>query len=121
MRTRSPQILILGLLLSTPAFAQTPTPAGTDVSVSVVITTTGDRAVTGLALKDFRVFENDVEQTVVSAKENQLVGDYTVTYTPGNSAKDGSWRRVRVDIVNRAAPSMTVRHSQGYRAASEPR
>jgi hypothetical protein len=116
MRTRSLQILTLGLLLSTLAFAQTPTTASADVSVSVVVTTRGDRAVTGLTLKDFRVFENGVPQPVVSAKENQLPGDYTITYTPANSARDGAWRRVKVEIANSAAPLMTLQHSQGYRA-----
>lgn len=120
MKTRGLQILMLGLLMSILALAQTPTATSADVSISVVVTT-GDRAVTGLALKDFRVLENGVEQTVVSAKENQLVGDYTITYTPKNSAKDGSFRRVRVEILNLTAPRMTVWHSQGYTARVEPR
>ena len=116
MRTRSLQILTLCLLMSVLAFAQAPTTTATDISISIVVTTTGDRAVTGLAARDFRVFENDVEQTIVSAKENQLPGDYTVTYTPRNSVQDGSWRKVRVEIVNIPARLMTVRHSQGYTA-----
>ena len=116
MRTQRLRILALCLLMSTPVLAQEPTPANADaVSLSVVVTT-GDRAVTGLSLKDFRIFENQVEQTLISVKENKLVGDYTLTYTPKNPAKDSTFRQVRVEIVLPFGPRVVVRHSQGYRA-----
>ena len=116
MRTQSLRILAFCLLMSTLVLAQEPTPSSAnDVSLSVVVTT-GDRAVTGLSLKDFRILENQVEQTLISVKENKLVGDYTLTYTPKNPAKDSTFRQVRVEIVHPYGPQMVVRHAQGYRA-----
>src|SRR5262245_2867778 len=120
MRVRVAQILMLCSLMLTFGLAQSPTStsAGT-VSLSVVVTTTGERAVTGLDIKHFRILEDQVQQTLVAVKENKLAGDYTLTYVPKNSAKDGSWRRVRVEIVFEAASSIVVRHAQGYWASPD--
>jgi hypothetical protein len=106
------------LLLSMLGLAQTPrTPDTENITISVVVTDASDlKAVTGLDLKAFRVLEDQVEQMIVSVKENTLAGDYTITYTPKNSTNDGTWRRVRVQILMPGGRQMTVRHSQGYYA-----
>jgi hypothetical protein len=109
------------LLLSLIGLAQTPRiPDTGNITLSVVVTDAIDlKAVTGLDLKAFRVLEDQVEQTIVSVKENTLAGDYTITYTPKNSTNDGAWRRVRVQVVMPGGRQLTVRHSQGYYAGTK--
>jgi hypothetical protein len=96
--------------------AQTPPGATEVIDVSVLVSEPSDRAVTGLAIKDFRVFEDQMLQTITSVKGNKLAGDYTVSYTPQNSVRDGSWRKVRVEIAGLLGPRLTIRHSAGYYA-----
>jgi hypothetical protein len=114
-------IVLSSFLVTVFAAAQTPPGATEDINVSVLVSDARDRAVTGLDIKDFRVLEDQVPQTITSVKENKLAGDYTVSYTPKNSVKDGSWRRVRVEIAGILAPRLTTRHSAGYSAISVPR
>jgi hypothetical protein len=108
-------VLILSALMLVAGFGkpQAAQPPET-INVSVVVSTEDDRAVTGLSLQDFRLFEDQTEQTLQAIKENRLAGDYTLTYTPTNLVRDGRFRRVRVEIVRPGSPKLTVRHSQGY-------
>jgi hypothetical protein len=102
------------LLLSSIGLPQTPA-AGTEaISLSVVVSTEDDRAVTGLSLKDFRLFEDQTEQIIESVRANTLAGDYTLTYTPKNSVRDGSFRKVRVETILFSGKRLAVRHAQGY-------
>jgi hypothetical protein len=117
-RHRSILILAFCCLLAAVAFAQTPTPFPADViSVSVIVADASNRAITGLALKDFRVLEDQVEQTILSVKENKAAGDYTLSFAPKNTVKDGTFRRIRVDIP--VLPGLRVLHSTGYYARPE--
>jgi hypothetical protein len=109
-------IVLCCFLLTVFAVAQTPPGATEAIEVSVLVSDPSDRAVTGLNIKDFRVLEDQVLQTITSVKENKLAGDYTVSYTPKNSVRDGSWRKVRVEIAGLLGPRLTVRHSAGYSA-----
>ena len=78
-RHRSILIFAFCCLLATVAFSQTSPPSAADViSVSVIVADASDRAIIGLALKDFSVFEDQVEQTILSVKENTAAGDYTL-------------------------------------------
>jgi Ca-activated chloride channel family protein len=51
-----------------------------------------------------RVFGNIVEE---------LSNQYLLSYASSNEKRDGSWRRIQVDVTNKA---YRVRHRQGYRA-----
>jgi len=102
-------------LLAAVVLAQTPAPSPADaVSLSAIVSDAQGRAITGLTLSEFRILEDRVEQTVLSVKANTGAGDYTLTYAPKNSAKDGTWRSIQVEIVG--LPRLTVRHTSGYRA-----
>jgi hypothetical protein len=95
------------------AFAQITAPSATDViSLSAIVTDAQGRAITGLALKDFRVLEDQVEEAISSVKENTVAGDYTLTYAPKNRVKDARIRKIRVEIPT--LPQLTVRHGYGY-------
>ena len=115
-RIRLVTSLLLCLLPVAFTMAQTAPAASNVITVSVLVVEAAGRAVTGLEIKDFRILENDVEQPLVSMKVNSLVGDYTLVYTPTNTATDGTWRKVRVEIVGVLGPGLTVRHASGYSA-----
>ena len=118
-RIRLASGLLLCLLPVAFSMAQTAPAASNLISVSVLVVEPADRAVTGLGIKDFRILENDVEQPLVSMKENSLAGDYTLVYAPTNTARDGTWRKVRVEIVGVLGPRLTVRHASGYSAVRQ--
>lgn len=117
---RGASILLSCLMLSVLGFGQATVPAAEGaISLSVLVTDSAGRSITGLATGDFRLLENQVEQKIVSVKENTLPGDYTLTYMPSNTAKDGTLRRVAVEIVHPGIPKLLVRHSLAYRADPE--
>jgi hypothetical protein len=119
-RTRVMLSVLFCVCLALSGLAKTQTPAGTNViTLSVLVVEPADRPVTGLSAKDFRVLENDIEQKIVSLKENNLAGDYSLTYTPSNPTQDGTWRKVRLEIVNLQAARLTVRHAAGYYARQQ--
>ena len=108
-------------LLSVFATAQTSPGTREVIDVSVLVTESSGRAVTGLGIEDFRVLEDQVLQTITSVKANKLAGDYTISYAPKNTVKDGAWRKVRVEIANVLAPRLKIQHSAGYYATPLPR
>ena len=114
--TRAVLVALLCLLLTTGAWSQAvPSSVTAPIVVSLLVTEPGGRAVTGLQLKDFRVLEDQVPQTILSVKANSLAGDYTLTYTPKNLSNQPAFRKVQVEIVGPvAAARLTVKHAAGY-------
>jgi hypothetical protein len=108
-------IFLSYILLSVFAAAQTPLTTEV-IDISVLVTTSNDRAVSGLGIKDFRVLEDQVLQTITSVKANKLAGDYTISYAPKNTVKDGLWRKVRVETVGFSGVTMMTQHAAGYYA-----
>ena len=109
-------VAVFCLLLTAVAVSQTvPSSVTAPIVVSVLVTEPGGRAVTGLELKDFRVLEDQVPQTILSVKANSLAGDYTLTYTSKNVSNKPAFRKVQVEIVGPvAAARLTLKHAAGY-------
>ena len=61
-----------------------------------------------------RITELDAALDVI---REELENQYLLGYTPGNSARDGSYRRIRVAPAN---PRHEIRARQGYRADPRP-
>ena len=122
MTLRTGVLIVLScFLISMLAAAQTSPGTSEVIDVSVLVSESSDRAVTGLGIQDFRVLEDQVPQTITSVKANKLAGDYTISYAPKNTVKDGAWRKVRVEIANVLAPRLKIQHSAGYYATPLPR
>jgi VWFA-related protein len=53
--------------------------------------------------------------------EQELRAQYLVTYTPTNRARDGSYRRLQIDITNPQLKKQNLRlyYRQGYYAKTE--
>jgi hypothetical protein len=117
-RKRFLLVIAACLPLTTLTAAQMPPPpAANMINVSVLVSENrGDRAVIGIRIDQFRLFEDQDEQTIVAIKENSLAGDYTLSYTPRKAATLRGWRRVRVEIAGDLRSHVTVRHSAGYYA-----
>ena len=43
----------------------------------------------------------------------ELSHQYLLSYASSNEARDGSWRKIQVEVADK---SLRVRHRQGYRA-----
>jgi Ca-activated chloride channel family protein len=56
--------------------------------------------------------------TVFREIVEELSHQYLLSYASTNEARDGSWRKIQVDVTDK---SLRVRHRQGYRAAGGKR
>jgi hypothetical protein len=81
--------------------------------VMVSVTEALGRAVTGLTKQDFQLWENELEQKIDSFSPGNVPGEYVLAYKPTNSAKDGSWRTLRVE-ANVAHVALVARLKSGY-------
>ena len=98
------------------------------VVVSLVVTDRYGRFVNGLKLSDFRVFEDNIPQTIFTfvgsrpkppdprvPQNDAADNSYTVTYYPDPSNHNPGFRKIKVDIVADNGRSWRVRHRPGYR------
>jgi VWFA-related protein len=72
-----------------------------------LVTPTGGRATFTSKIEELRGTFGDLL--------NELSHQYLLAYTSTNTNRDGSWRRIKVDVDGRHQ----VRARQGYRAAGE--
>ena len=65
-------------------------------------------------------FPTSIEQVDTLCRQiaHDIRNQYVIGYYPSNKTRDGSFRNVRVDIVNtpKGAGKLTVRHRMGYYA-----
>lgn len=67
----------------------------------------------------------DFPKTMADCREactrtaGELRHQYSVGYYPSNSARDGTWRTVRVEVRSERNPDLTIRTKEGYFAALE--
>jgi Ca-activated chloride channel family protein len=64
-------------------------------------------------------FPKDISEIdkIVSQVAHELRSQYSISYTSSNSARDGTWRRVKVSLDIPIASSLHVRYRSGYFAA----
>jgi hypothetical protein len=67
------------------------------------------RCISGLQLKDFRLFEDGVAQKIASVEEGENF--YRITYLPAGNNNEG-FRRLKVEV---SGGDYRVRHRSGYR------
>jgi hypothetical protein len=90
--------------------------------VNVVVTEPSrDRMVRSLEKENFKVWEDDVAQEIVSMTPGTADGEYVLAYKSTNSAKDGKWRNLRANIVlpkglEGTVVTLHVRFQAGYYA-----
>jgi Ca-activated chloride channel homolog len=59
--------------------------------------------------------------TIASAIANDIRNQYVIAYTPTNTVKDGSFRKVEIKMVNPKRGKLNVRARTGYYAEATPR
>jgi threonine dehydratase len=99
-------------------FAQTPSNQNlVYVSVSVTSTAAGT-PVANLSRANFRLLEDNVEQSIVLFQEDAVRNEYRLGFSPTNNRKDGTWRKIRVNIndPNGSLGALRVLSRIGYYA-----
>lgn len=66
--------------------------------------------------RSFLIDRVDELEAVFADIVEELSNQYLLSYASSNDRRDGTWRRIQVDV---AGGSYKVRHRQGYRAARE--
>ena len=90
-----------------------PTEAGL-IQVNVTVTDPSDRLVVGFEKDAFQLWEDGVEQKIVSMSLGKELNEYVLSYKPTNTATDGSWRKLKVGLVSAVFGRLTIRSKQGY-------
>ena len=64
-------------------------------------------------------FPKDISEIdkIVAQVAHELRSQYSISYTSSNSARDGTWRRVKLALDLPIASSLHVRYRSGYFAA----
>jgi hypothetical protein len=94
------------------------------VRVNVSVTESSrDRAVVGLTKDNFKIWEDDVAQEIVSMTPGADGRVYVLAYKPTNAAKDGKWRKLQVKVIpstglDGSSVLLTVHIEAGYYAPS---
>jgi hypothetical protein len=69
------------------------------VRTDVVVTEARDRKVVGMEKENFQIWEDDVAQEIISISPGSVPGEYVLTFLSTNTAKDGTWRRLRAKVT----------------------
>jgi hypothetical protein len=87
------------------------------IQVSVLVTDPNERLVTGFEKEAFQLWEDGVEQKIMSMSQGKELNEYVLAYKPTNTVTDGSWRKLKVALDPRLPYSrLVVRAKQGYYA-----
>jgi hypothetical protein len=120
MTTKRLALIAAVLLLAVTALAQD----ASLVRVNVMVTESSkDRAVRGLAKDNFQLWEDEVAQGIVSMTPGSVDGEYVLAFKSTNTAKDGTWRKLRAKVVSpkgldETRVAFSVRFQSGYYAPS---
>lgn len=93
-------VTILLVLASYSAFMHAaPLQDASLVRMDVVVTEARDRKVVGLEKENFQIWEDMVAQEILSMTPGSVPGEYILSFRSTNTAKDGTWRRLRAKVV----------------------
>jgi hypothetical protein len=81
-------------------------------TIGVTISRQDGASPSALTQQNFRVMEDGVPQTITSFTQSGR-NQYTISYKPANRTQDGSYRKIKVELVDGNGQPLKMRNEKG--------